>query len=160
MSFHTIYLCLGSSSASNILSPFFNIVNRNSSFKILCPLLGGSEVKASACDVGDLSSIPGSEDPLEKEMATHSSILTWRIPRTEEPGGYSPWGCIELDTLKWLSTYTQWKRGCVYFVLFTVTGFKDRDIFEVCSVMQAWFVCCGELVKIDMPGLYVWLAET
>ena len=27
------------------------------------------------------------EDPLEKEMATHSSILAWRIPRTEEPGG-------------------------------------------------------------------------
>ena len=33
------------------------------------------------------------EDPLEKEMATHSSILAWRIPRTEEPGKlYSPWG--------------------------------------------------------------------
>ena len=29
----------------------------------------------------------GWEDPLEKEMATHSSILDWRIPRTEEPGG-------------------------------------------------------------------------
>ena len=29
----------------------------------------------------------GQEDPLEKEMAKHSSILAWRIPRTEEPGG-------------------------------------------------------------------------
>ena len=29
----------------------------------------------------------GGEDPLEKEMTTHSSILAWRIPRTEEPGG-------------------------------------------------------------------------
>ena len=29
----------------------------------------------------------GWEDPLEEEMATHSSILAWRIPRTEEPGG-------------------------------------------------------------------------
>ena len=29
----------------------------------------------------------GQEDPLEKEMATHSSILAWRIPWTEEPGG-------------------------------------------------------------------------
>ena len=36
---------------------------------------GGSEVKASACSVGDLGSILGQEDPLEKEMATHSSIL-------------------------------------------------------------------------------------
>ena len=48
---------------------------------------GGSDGKESACNAGDLGSIPGSEDPLEKEMATHSSILTWRIPWTEEPAG-------------------------------------------------------------------------
>ena len=36
---------------------------------------GGSEVKASAFDAGDLGLIPGREDPLEKEMVTHSSIL-------------------------------------------------------------------------------------
>ena len=46
----------------------------------------GSEVKASACNAGDPGSILGSEDPLEKEMATHSSILAWRIPWMEEPG--------------------------------------------------------------------------
>ena len=37
----------------------------------------------------------GWEDPLEEEIATHSSILAWRIPQREEPGGrggYSPWG--------------------------------------------------------------------
>ena len=39
----------------------------------------------------------GWDDPLEKGMATHSSILAWRIPWTEEPGGYSPWGCKEWD---------------------------------------------------------------
>ena len=39
----------------------------------------------------------GPEDPLEKEMATHSSILAWEIPWAEKPGGYSPWGCKELD---------------------------------------------------------------
>ena len=39
----------------------------------------------------------GRKDPLEKEMATHSSILAWRIPWTEEPGGHSPQGCKELD---------------------------------------------------------------
>ena len=38
----------------------------------------------------------GWEDPLEEGMATRSSILTWRIPRTEAPG-YSPWGCKESD---------------------------------------------------------------
>ena len=43
----------------------------------------------------------GWEDPVEKGMATYSSILTWRIPRTEEPG-YSPWGCKESDLTKQL----------------------------------------------------------
>ena len=42
----------------------------------------------------------GQEDPLEKGMATHSSILAWRIPWTEESGGlYSPWGHKESDTI-------------------------------------------------------------
>ena len=36
--------------------------------------------------------IPGLEDPLEKEMATHSSILAWEIPWTEEPGGLQSMG--------------------------------------------------------------------
>ena len=40
----------------------------------------------------------GREDPPEESMATHSSVLAWRIPWTEEPGGCSPWGCKELDT--------------------------------------------------------------
>ena len=39
----------------------------------------------------------GQEDPLEKEMATHSSILAWRIPRTEEPGGLQSRGRKESD---------------------------------------------------------------
>ena len=40
----------------------------------------------SACKAGDLGLIPDWEDPLEKEMATLSSFLVWRIPWAEEPG--------------------------------------------------------------------------
>ena len=47
---------------------------------------GGSEVKASAWNVGDWVRSLAREYPLEKEMATHSSTLAWRIPWTEEPG--------------------------------------------------------------------------
>ena len=43
---------------------------------------GGSDSKEAACNVGDLRQ----EDPLEKGMATHSSILAWRISWIEEPG--------------------------------------------------------------------------
>ena len=53
---------------------------------------GGSEVKASAGNVGDLGSIPGSGRSQEKEMATYSSILAWRIPWREEPGGLQSMG--------------------------------------------------------------------
>ena len=39
----------------------------------------------------------GHEDPLEKEMATHSSILAWRIPCTEEPGGLQSMGLQKVE---------------------------------------------------------------
>ena len=42
------------------------------------------------------------EDPLEEGMATHSSVLSWRIPWTEEPGGLQSWGRKESDTIEWL----------------------------------------------------------
>ena len=48
----------------------------------------------------------GQEDLLEKEMATHSSILAWKIPWTEEPVGYSPWGRKELDMTEQLQMVT------------------------------------------------------
>ena len=52
----------------------------------------GSDSKESACIAGDLGSIPDQEDPLEKGMVTHSSILAWRIPWTEESGGLQSMG--------------------------------------------------------------------
>ena len=44
----------------------------------------------------------GRGDPLEKEMATHSSTLAWKIPWMEEDGGYSPWDHKESDTTEQL----------------------------------------------------------
>ena len=46
---------------------------------------GGSDGKVYVCNAGDPDSIPGSEDPLEKEMVAHSSTLAWKIPWMEEP---------------------------------------------------------------------------
>ena len=54
-------------------------------------LISGSQVaqmvKNIPANAGNAGSISGSERPLEKEMATHSSILAWRIPWTEKPVG-------------------------------------------------------------------------
>ena len=47
----------------------------------------GSDGKASAYNAGDLGSIPGLGRSLEKEMATHSSTIAWKIPWMEKPGG-------------------------------------------------------------------------
>ena len=49
-------------------------------------------VKNLPDNAGDLGTIPGSEDLLEKGMATHSSVLAWRILWTEEPGGLQSTG--------------------------------------------------------------------
>ena len=53
----------------------------------------------------------GQEDNLEEGMVTPSSILAWEILWTEEPGGYSPWSCIESDITQQLSMHTHlWLR--------------------------------------------------
>ena len=60
---------------------------------------GGSDGKESACNVGDPGSIPGSgRSP--GEVATHSSILAWKIPWMEEPGWLQSMGSQELDMIE------------------------------------------------------------
>ena len=53
--------------------------------------------KESTCNAGDMGSILGQEDLLEKEMATYCSILAWKVPWTEEPGGLQSMRSQELD---------------------------------------------------------------
>ena len=69
-----------------------------------CPLLYPRGASLVAQRVKHLPAIQetqvqslGPEDPLEKEMATHSSFLAWRIPWTEEPGRLQSMGLQELD---------------------------------------------------------------
>ena len=64
---------------------------------------GSSDGKESACNVGDLGSNPGLEDPLEKGIATHSSILAGKFHGQRSLTGYSPWGHKELDTTERLT---------------------------------------------------------
>ena len=95
--------------------------------------------KESACNAGHLSSILDWEDPLEKEMATHSRILAWRIPWTEELDGLQSMGLqrvghdwatntftftlknsnvivwnVELIILKWLRWVFEWSISLCY----------------------------------------------
>ena len=58
------------------------------------------KLPANEGDIRDTGSIPGKEDSLEEEMATHSSILAWRIPWTEKPGRLQSIRSRESDTTK------------------------------------------------------------
>ena len=73
-------------------------LEKGNSFIITKCFPGGSDGKESACNSGDVGSISGQEDPLEKGMATHSNILEWIMPRTEEPGGLQSMGSQESNT--------------------------------------------------------------
>ena len=66
---------------------------------------GGAEVKASACNVETWVRSLGRDDPLEKEMATHSSICAWRIPWTEELRGLQSTGRKESGTTELINNY-------------------------------------------------------
>ena len=59
---------------------------------------GGSVIKNPPANTGDAGLIPGLEDALVKEMATHSSIPAWAIPWTEEPGGLQTLGLKKTQT--------------------------------------------------------------
>ena len=69
----------------------------------------------------------GQKDPLEKEMAIHSSILAWRIPWTEEPGGLQSMGSQESDTTEWLS---------LHYYYYTLAP-EFSSIYE-CHLVRNW----------------------
>ena len=74
---------------------------------------------------------PGQEDPLEKGMATHSTILAWVIPRTGEPGG----GCrVGDDSVT--NTFTFWTRQFTYiiFIYFSQKFYELGIIFNFPSI--------------------------
>ena len=75
---------------------------------------GDTNGKESACQCRRCKRCmldPGLKDLLEEGKATHSSILAWRIPWTEEPEGYSPGGRKESDMTERLGTLIAGERG-------------------------------------------------
>ena len=73
------------------------MVSRKKCEKTRFTFVMGSVVKNLPANVGVWFQSMGQEESLEKEMVTHPSILAWKIPWTEESGGYSPRGLKESD---------------------------------------------------------------
>ena len=71
----------------------------------------------------------GGEDPMKKEMATHSSILVWRIPRTEERGGLQSMGGKESDTTEQLRFWVECDKCFVFHAKVLGCKWKKRVLF-------------------------------
>ena len=82
--------CVFRTSVDSLLYSIYSIQQRSA--ELLKKAKRGSDGKEPACNAGDLGLIPGLRRSLEKEVATHSSILAWRIPWTEEPDGLQSMG--------------------------------------------------------------------
>ena len=93
----------------------------------------------------------GWEDPPEEGTEVHSSILAGRIPWTEEPGGYSPWGHRELDTAKHAHMLLVWipTSSICYLTVY----FKIRELVGMGRGEER--LRCAERVKWKLILLYV-----
>ena len=94
-------------------------------------------------------------------MATHSHILAWKIPWTEEPGGYSSWGCKELDLTEWLSPHTLLYRGSSLRkpLLDHPTDLvlsPDNNSRTIIESSYLWSICY--LLRMSRPCSKGWLA--
>ena len=86
------------------------------------------------------------KDTLEESMATSPSILDWRIPWTEEPGGYSPQGRKESDTDEVI--YCVCVCVCVYLYLSKINPVSVASFAIIFSHSKAClFICCAFFFK-------------
>ena len=67
--------------------------------------------KESACNARDIGSSLGQEDPLEKQMATHSSILAWRISWKDKPGRLQSMGLQRIEHDRETNTFLHLQKG-------------------------------------------------
>ena len=97
----------------------------------------------------------GRKDPLEEGMATHSSILAWRIPRTEEPIGSSG---VTNSWLMWVSTHAQWVKTVL---IFSLTFLEVRNLKSL-SLAPNWGVGKAALPPEadNFPSFYSGIART
>ena len=85
----------------------------------------GSADKESACSAGDVGLTLGREEPLEEEMATHSSTLAWEIPWTEEPDGLQSIGVGKSWTRLSNWALTSLQNECFDFLAFEYMMLKN-----------------------------------
>ena len=116
----------------------------------------GSEGKESSCNAEDLQFLVG-EDPLEKSMAIHSSILAWRIPWTEEPGGIQSMGSQRVGH-NWSElsapTLVQWSYFHLVCCKHTV-NISIKNTAKYCAHKRCFVNTCSLLYQLDFNSVYL-----
>ena len=113
-------------------------------FSIISSLgfLGGSDGKSVCLPCGRPGFNPWvGKIPWRKKMATHSSILAWKIAWMEEPGRYSPWGPKESDTIEWLHFLS-------FLSLISLLGCPVNKLFLCC---KPWYLSILPVSQLNKP---------
>ena len=92
----------------------------------------------------------GQKDALEKEMATHSSILAWRIPWREKPRGYQLWGCKESDMTEQLTFSFTFHKRCSLCLCFPPTYLLTK-VLEIHTLHFFWTL---QVTVLSVMGLF------
>ena len=96
----------------------------------------------------------GREDPLEKGMATHSRILAWKIPWTEEPGGYSPWGRKELDMTERLTDTGRYSVMLTLSVMPATRKFSQKRKYVFLNYRIKRCLLLGRKVMTNLDSIF------
>ena len=97
----------------------------------------------------------GWEDPLEKEMATYSSILAWRLPWTEEAGGLQSTGSWEPDTPEQLNSTARflspakWQRWDLAYTFSVFYTCYEEMQFQIASFISSWKILISAFDFVD-----------
>ena len=116
----------------------------------------------------------GQEDPLEEEIATHSSMFAWKIPWTEEPGGYSPcdhrvghnWACTHKVNKTWTALlslcYSFWYlHACILVSLEEKWGRESNIccVFATCQTLYLLMILFSVHSILFRVSLVAWLVK-
>ena len=118
--------------------------------------MAGSDGKESAYSAGDTVQSPGRVDPLEKEMAIHSSILAWRVPWTEEPGRRTIHGVTKSQT--WLSNQcsvqcTETLNSLTQWLAFILLGGREGRLWLTTTFILNSKHKNDDLIDTNSPSL-------
>ena len=120
---------------------------------------GGSEVQASACNMGDLCSIPGSGRSSEKAMATHSVLLPGKSHGPRSLVGYSPWGPKEFNTTEWLHFHFSGTLSVSFVASLLLASLRLLfELFKTCFLRFLFFAtvfCTYSLHLLSPSVLYI-----